>query len=180
MFILPSLLCQGWGMTQYGAIQAGIDRMQRALSLSQEMGIDRWRPMIVSTLAQTYLQQGEIDKGRQLVAEGLACIERTEERYGLAKLYRLKGEALLVSRDDRSHAQAAEACFGNALDVAREQGAKLFELQASVSLSRLWHDTGQRDRARALLTAICGDFTDNFQFPVLQAATTLLDRLSPT
>ena len=69
-----------------------------------------------------------------------------------AELYRLKGELLLM-QDDLSAAQA-ESCFQRAIEVARQQSAKSWELRATTSLARLLTSQGRRDEARAMLTPI--------------------------
>jgi predicted ATPase len=71
-----------------------------------------------------------------------------------------------------------EACFQQALDVARRQQAKALELQAAMSLSRLWQRQGEWDAARKLLAPIYGWFTEGFDTPDLQEAKGLLAELS--
>jgi predicted ATPase len=74
--------------------------------------------------------------------------------------------------------QQAEACFDQALDVARHQQAKSLELRAAMSLSRLWQRQGRRDEARKLLEPIYGWFTEGFDTADLQEAKALLEELS--
>jgi predicted ATPase len=110
------------------------------------------------------------------LAKGLEAAKATGERYYEAELLRLKGEWLVARRPVQSH--KAEACLQQALAVAREQEAKLFELRASTSLARLWRDQGKHAEARDLLAPIYGWFTEGFDTPVLQDAKALLDELS--
>ena len=70
---------------------------------------------------------------------------RHGERRWEAELYRLQGE-LLLRHAGRSSTQEAEACFHQALDVARRQGAKSLELRAAMSLSRLWQRRASTSR----------------------------------
>jgi predicted ATPase len=72
----------------------------------------------------------------------------------------------------------AEACFQQALAIARRQQAKSLELRAAMSLSRLWHQQGKRDEARALLAPIYGWFTEGFDTADLQEARALLEELA--
>jgi predicted ATPase len=65
-----------------------------------------------------------------------------------------------------------------ALDIARRRQARAWELQAVVSLSRLWQRQGKRDAARALLAPLYGWFTEGFATLDLQEAKTLLEELS--
>jgi predicted ATPase len=76
------------------------------------------------------------------------------------------------------HQREAEACYGHALDVARGQQAKSFELRTATSLARLWQHQGKPEDARQLLGDIYGWFTEGFDTTDLQEAKALLDELS--
>ncbi len=90
-----------------------------------------------------------------------------------AEFLRLEG-ALLLQRAT-PEAVAAERCFENAIEVAREQGAKSFELRAATSLASLWHGQGKCTEARDLLGGVYAWFTEGFQTPDLQRAKSFLD-----
>ena len=72
----------------------------------------------------------------------------------------------------------AEHCFRTALEIARAQQAKWWELRSSVSLARLLRDIDRRDEARTLLTDIYNWFTEGFELPDLKEAKALLEQLS--
>ena len=72
----------------------------------------------------------------------------------------------------------AKDCFRQALDIARRQNAKSWELRAAISLSRLWLQQGQRDTARQLLGPVYDWFTEGFDTPDLQEAQALLAALA--
>jgi predicted ATPase len=91
-------------------------------------------------------------------------------------LYRIRGELLL--RHDVPDTAGAEQCFERALQVARQQQAKSWELRAAMSLSRLWQQQGKRDDARELLMPVYGWFTEGFDTADLQDARALADCLS--
>ena len=74
--------------------------------------------------------------------------------------------------------EVAEELYRKALSIAREQGAKLWELRAAVSLSRLWRDQGKRADAHDLLAPVYGWFTEGFDTPDLKEARALLDELT--
>ena len=99
-------------------------------------------------------------------------MEKTGERCYEAELHRLQGE-LLLQQVVPDVAQA-EACFQQALAVARRQQARSWELRAAMSLSRLWQQQGKRDDARELLAPIYGWFTEGFDTADLQDARALL------
>ena len=105
-----------------------------------------------------------------------AHVERTGEKVDQTEMLRLKGEMFLMQ--SRASTGPAEHCFRTALEVARAQEAKWWELRASVSLARLLRDTNRRDEARTMLGEIYNWFTDGFDLPDLKDAKALLDELS--
>ena len=72
----------------------------------------------------------------------------------------------------------AEELYRQALTIAKEQKAKLWELRAAVSLARLAGDRGRRTEARDFLALVYGWFTEGFDTQDLKAAKALLDELS--
>ena len=135
---------------------------------SRDRGI--WR-----LLAEAYGEVGQTEAGLTVLAEALAVVDNTGERYWEAELYRLKGELLLRRA---SPTEEVEAWFQQALDVARHQQAKSLELRAAMSLSRLWQQQGKRAEARELLAPIYGWFTEGFDTADLQEAKALLEALA--
>ena len=111
-----------------------------------------------------------------MLAEALATMRRSKECFWEAEVYRLKGELLLY--EAASDASQAEASLLHALDVARLQQAKWWELRAAMSLSRLWQRQGKRAEAHALLAPVYGWFTEGFDTADLQEAKSLLDELA--
>jgi predicted ATPase len=72
----------------------------------------------------------------------------------------------------------AEACFRQAIDLARDQDAKLWELRGATSLAGLWGKQGRGAEAYDLLAPIYGWFTEGFDMADLKDAKALLDELS--
>ena len=105
----------------------------------------------------------------------MTLAETTGERWYAPELYRLKGELLLQQASD-NHAEA-ETCFHHALEIARTQQAKSFELRAATSLARLWQQQGKREESRQVLGEVYGWFTEGFNTADLQEAKALLDAL---
>ena len=110
-----------------------------------------------------------------LLTEQLRQIEVTDERWFEAELHRLTGERLLcLSAQEQPK---AESCFRRAIDIARQQNARSWELRAASSLARLWRDQGKWSKARDLLAPVYGGFTEGFDTPDLKEAKALLDEL---
>jgi predicted ATPase len=118
----------------------------------------------------------QVDEGLIALDEALAVVERTGERYWEMELHRLKGTLLLARSTE--HQAEAEAWFRQALDVARRQQAKSWELRAAMSLARLWERQGKRAESYALLAPIYGWFTEGFDTADLQEAKALLEGLA--
>ncbi len=93
-----------------------------------------------------------------------------------AELHRLKGE-LLLSVSDGNGAEA-ETCFKKAIEIARGQSARSFELRAAMGLARLWQGEGKRSEARDLLALVYDWFTEGFDTVGLKEAKVLLDDLT--
>ena len=100
--------------------------------------------------------------------------EETGDRFYQAETVRLRGDVLLAIGDNAG----AEAGYREAIAIAQQQSAKLWELCAATSLARLWRDQGRRADARDLLAPVYGWFTEGFGTPVLQEANALLEDLA--
>jgi predicted ATPase len=80
-----------------------------------------------------------------------------------------------VLRQATAYAAQAEACFQQAVAIARHQQAKSWELRAGMSLSRLRQQQGKRAEARELTD---GWFTEGFDTADMQEAKALLEAFS--
>ena len=111
-----------------------------------------------------------------MLHEAIAAADKHGQRWWAAERHRLKGELLWQEGTGQKESEA-EACFAQALDVARQQQAKSLELRAAMSLSRLWQRQGKRAEAYDLLAPVYGWFTEGFDTADLQEAKALLDEL---
>ena len=152
-------------------------------AIGAEIGGTYWRAL----LAEGYGKRGQIDEGLRVSSEALAVANTTGERCLEAELYRIKGELTLKqfgvqsrgkSKQVQNSESEAEECFHKAIEIARKQSARLYELRAVVSLGRLWQRQGKRKEAHKLLTDIYGWFTEGFDTADLQEAKALLEELS--
>ena len=133
------------------------------------------RPYFLALLADVHGTLGEPEEGLTVLTEALTLVETTGERRYEPELYRLKGELLLQQSSDNY--TEAEACFHHALDIARNQQAKSFELRAATSLARLWQQQGKCQEAHDLLAPVYNWFTEGFDTADLKDAKALLDTL---
>jgi predicted ATPase len=182
----------GWALVKQGQEQEGIAQIQQGLTAHLATGAKLWRPYYLALLAEAYENTGQIEEGLTVLAEALAAVDETEERYYEAELYRLKGTLVLQSAvhspqsensspqppTPSTHAEAeAEACFLKAIEIAQHQQAKSLELRAVMSLTRLWQNQGKKEEARQRLAEIYGWFMEGFDTKDLQEAKALLTEL---
>jgi predicted ATPase len=118
-------------------------------------------------LGEAYMKAGQSVEGLKMVTGALAKARQTKSRTYEAELHRVKGELLL--RQAVADEEQAENCFQKAIDIARVQKARSWELRAGMSLSRLWQSQGKAIEARQLLGDIYGWFTEGFETADLKA-----------
>jgi predicted ATPase len=150
-------------------LRAGLDEFSEA-----ESAVLRF---IAILMAEALGRAGQNVEGLAVIEAAIARSERTEERWAMAELVRVKGELLLLQGAPGA-AAAAEDHFRQALDWARRQGALSWELRAATSLARLLRDRDGIGEARDVLAPIYDRFTEGFGTADLQAAKQLLDELS--
>jgi predicted ATPase len=125
-------------------------------------------------VAEAQRGAGQLAEAQGAVATALAIATRTGQPFCDGDLHRLDGDLLLATGGT---ADEAAARYQHALAIAREQGARSFELCAATSLARLWRDQGKRAEARDLLAPVYAWFTEGFDTPDLIDAKALLKEL---
>jgi predicted ATPase len=118
----------------------------------------------------------QFDEARRLLDEAVCIIDRTGHRSHEPEVHRVLGE--LHQRQPASDPVAAERCFLRALEAARAQDAKGYELRVAASLARLWQTQGRREDARELLQSAYSWFTEGFDTKDLTEARALIGALS--
>jgi predicted ATPase len=166
---------RGQALAAQGQGEVGIAQMHQGLAAIRAMGQRQSLSVWSALLAEAYGRIEQAEEGLHLLAEALADVDHTGVRVYEAEMYRIKGELLL--QQAIPDAPQAEACFQQALAVARHQQARSWELRAAMSLSRLWQQQGKRAEARKLLAPTYRWFTEGFDTPDLQEARALLEAL---
>jgi predicted ATPase len=168
------LIVRGWCLAALGCADEGISLVGAGLAGMDELGFMAHRAWFLAFLGDACRMAGQWHTALEHLAEARRLAEETGERWCLAETVRMGGDTLLAMGDPK----AAEASYHDALDLARRQGARLWELRAATSLARLWRDRGKRAEARDLVAPVYGWFTEGFGTPVLQEAKALLDELA--
>jgi tetratricopeptide (TPR) repeat protein len=164
----------GAALTESGQLDRAVAELQESIAVIEARG-GPLRQLRIAHLARCYSMMGRTDEAVSMLDEALAYGERSGQKVWQAETLRVKGEVLLVHR--RTATASAEACFRAALEVARTQEARWWELRTSVSLARLLRDTNRPDEARTMLARIFCWFTEGFDLPDLKDAKALLDEL---
>jgi DNA-binding SARP family transcriptional activator/predicted ATPase len=170
----------GWLQARQGKTEAGIAAMRHSTATWEASGSRSGLPFQWVLLAEAYLRSGQSTAGLAVVAEALDLVEQSGLRFLEAELWRLRGELLQKAEGEERSFEDRESpkeCFQRAIEVAQKQGAKLWELRATMSLARLLNQQGRVEEAHRLLADICGWFSEGFDTPDLQDAQTLLEEL---
>jgi len=163
---------RAWAMSKLG--QAGEAVVELELADASEPTLLQVSKSML--LTQVYMEVGRATEAIATIDAELARIEEGGARLEEGELYRLKGEAILMS--DSSATAEAENCIRQSIQIARRQSAKWWELRAAVSLARLLRHENRRDEARAMLAELYNWFTEGFDTADLQDAKALLEELS--
>ena len=179
MYAAWSAIYQGWVVGEQRDPEEGIAMLREGLSLYQDPGQTSWVPFYLGLLAQLYGQAGRAEEGLSLLAEARELSMQRGELWSEAELYRLTGELVLNDErrmmNDERKTQEAETYFHKAIEIAREQEAKSWELRAATSLARLWQEQGKRVEAYELLAPVYEWFTEGFDTADLKDAKALLN-----
>jgi len=166
---------RGWVTVKNGDVAEGIPQLRSGSIAYRATGAEAWTPYHTALLAMSYEIAGRVEEAVTLLDDAAQIVERTNERWFAAELYRHKGRLLLC----QGHTEAVEQLYRKALSIAQEQEAKLWQLRAATSLARLWAEQGRRAEARDLLAPIYGWFTEGFDTPDLKEARVLLEAFNP-
>jgi predicted ATPase len=151
-----ALCASGWALGISGESERGLTQIREGLDA---LGSGALHHLLLALQADAQLTNGKPEAALVSVAAGLKAVEKTGGAPLEPELYRLKGEALLAGAGTLSEAEAA---LQQAIDVARRQNAKSWELRAATSLARLRRQQGRQQEAVALLAPIYAWFTEGF------------------
>jgi len=164
----------GWALVELKGARQGLDEFVKGLSIYRATGASfgvNWR---LVTLGEVYAKLSSPTEALNCVSEAQDITDTTDEHFYDSKLHQMRGDLLLAAGDQAG----ADQAYHRALAVAKQQNAKLFEIDAAVRLARLWRDQGKRTEAHDLLAPIYSWFTEGLDTPVLKEAKALLDKLS--
>jgi predicted ATPase len=167
---------EGQLQTMRGEARAAITLMRQGIDAYHATGATISSAYFASLFGEALEQDGKSSEALGLLGDQIAAVEETGDLWFAAELHRRRGQLLL--KGSVPDFAGAEAEFLQAMDIARGQSAKLWELRAVVSLARLWRDQDRNADAHRLLSPIYAWFTEGFDSADLKAAKLLLEELS--
>jgi tetratricopeptide (TPR) repeat protein len=168
------VFCRGWALAEQGQTEEGISLMRQGIAGYRMTG-EIAHTQRLADLARICGLAGRTEDGLALLDDALETVQRNGEHFYEAEIHRLRGELLLLQGADEAQ---AEGCFRRAIELARQQSARMWELRATVSLCRLWQRQGKCGKARKQLAQIYDWFSEGFDTPDLQEAQALLEKLA--
>src|SRR5262249_29150879 len=156
LWLANGLVMRGWALAEQGACADGIAMLRQGLTDWVATGAETHRTYFLGLLAEALGRAGQIEDGLDVLAEALAMMHGTGTVFHAAELHRLRGEFLLRREATEASCIEAEACFHQALTIARRQEAKSLELRAAMSLTRLYQKQHRPAEARPMLAECFG------------------------
>ena len=172
-FMFGSKILKGWLQVEQGEIESGITIMKEGMESFRAGGAEFMRPLFLSLLAEFLGRQGNYRQGIALLIEARGLMEKSEERWCESEILRRQGELLLRQADT----QRSEEAFSQAIQIARNQGARMLELRAALGLGRMGLRQGDYDRVKSMIDPLYQWFHEGLDTPDLQAARQLLEEI---
>lgn len=169
---------RGWLHCQDGNIKEGVRLLRAGMKGFELAGTEIWRPLLQPMLVIALASAGRISEAEETIDDSIEAAEKSGWNCSLSELERIRGE-IMLSFDKRRETEA-EKSFGKALDIAKTQHAKGWELRAAASYARLMKMQGRSDEARDLLKPSYDWFTEGFDTKDLKEAKALLEELEVT
>ncbi len=167
-------ILRGGVIGEQGRVEEAIALIREGMAATRATGTELGRPYYLYLLARAYMEDNRVGDALGALTEALAAVDQYEDRNYEAEINRLVGELLLRQENP----VGAGRRFQRAIEIARHQSAKSWELRATTSLARLLATQGRRDEARAMLTEIYNWFTEGFDTADLKDAKALLEELA--
>lgn len=161
----------GWALVEQGRGEEGLSLIREGLAQRRPLGTGMEDAHIMAVLAEALGKVRLFEEGLLLLEELILMIEETDQRFWEAELHRLRGELLAKQG---FFVDEAEGAFERAMSIANRQGAKSFELRATMDLEILCQEQGKRDENHESLARLVEWFSEGFDTPDLRVARALL------
>jgi tetratricopeptide (TPR) repeat protein len=160
----------GEAMNLQGNQQEAIQVIHEGIEISRRANIRLYEPVALRALAIAQYEDGQLEEAATTLQGAITAIEQSGDRNWEAEFYRLAAK-ISLKQDD---VDGAEDHLQRALEIARRQRAKSWELRSATDLARLWHHQGKSQEAESLLEGIHDWFTEGLDTPDWKEAAALL------
>jgi predicted ATPase len=172
-YLAMALILRGWARACQGDFETGIVEIQDGLEKVRTTGALLFETYSLGLLADACLRNKRYGQSLDFLKQTQQRLdEQASERYYAAEIYRLFGEVYLRSTQNLDQ---AERYLSKALEIAREQQARSFELKVCLSMYDLYEMRGNADEYHSRLARIYGSFGEGFDTPDLVRARAKLE-----
>ncbi|MBI1374408.1 MAG: protein kinase [Phycisphaera sp.] len=163
---------RGWTMSERGEATAAMGEIREGIVRWRAQGSELGCHYYYALLAEVCAKADKLHEGFTALDDAKRFALSTGEAYYLSEVARLRGELTLRQNPDAT--REARSMFDQAIDIARNQGARSLELRAAMSLARL---TARDDPAAAasIVKQVYDQFTEGFDTTDLVEAKSLID-----
>ena len=159
-YVAMGLILRGWAKAQRGEFENGIAEIREGLKRERATGALLFDSYSLGLLADACIKNKRYDQALEFLSQAQARLEQEDsERFYVAEIYRLLGEAHLGSGKNLDQ---AEQYFSKGIKVAREQNAKSLELKLCLSLCELCDRKKRGDNGRSQLDEVYAFFSEGF------------------
>ncbi len=173
LLMLVANIHRGWALAQRERSAEGVELIAGSIPVIRMIKLDSFLPMYLGLLADAQLATHGVDDALATLGDAKGFVDTSGGSFFEAELERLTGEALLA----KGASTDAEARFRAAAEIARAQGARWFELRATLSFHRAASGTDREEAAGRLAQLLTG-FTEGFETVDLRAARAALERVN--
>ena len=175
LYLAVGALFLSWARARLGDPEIGVTEFRQSLAAYTDQGNKLYVPLYQGFLAEIQAEGQQTEEASNRIDEALKLAGETGEHWTDALLHRIRGEILW--KREPANAAPAEEAFLTAIAIAQQQKARSFELRAALSLAKLYQSTGRAADAHAVLAPALGGFSPTPEFPEIEEAQRLLDRL---
>ena len=166
---------RGWADSFEGDPGKGVSEIHQGIETLRATGSLGSFSTATNMLAEAIANSPDWEAAVPALETAIENMNRYSERLMMPNAYALMGDLLL--RQSPGDQETPENWYRKAIDYARDQKTKMWQLRATTRLARLWHSQGRTKEARDLLVPMYGWFTEGFDAIDLVEAKALLDQL---
>jgi tetratricopeptide (TPR) repeat protein len=175
LYVAAGTYLTGLAKWRAGDREAGLAEMSRGWTLLHENDCYLCEPFWGMQVAIANAAAGQTAAGLEILRELIATTEQSGQHWLDAELHRVQGGLLL--RHDPTHVCEAEGAFKRALEIARGQHTKTFELRGALRLAHLLINNGRETAGSDVLTRALIDLDTGQDLPEIEQAKKLLRQI---